>query len=286
MKAADFCKKLYVVSTGVVSALVFPACSHLMYYPSKLKFVDESKISSKHEDIFFTAEDGTKLHGKYFHNTLNKKPKAVLVFFHGNAENLTTHFMTLYWILDFQYDYFIFDYRGYGQSEGSPNPKGTFYDGKAAVRKMYDLHRSAAIVLFGQSIGGAVALSVAANLKNEIPYKMVVVDSTFHSYQAEARSVLSKSLITWLFQPLAWVVISDRYAPEDHIQEISPKPLLIMHGTDDHVVSEWLGKKVFDLAKEPKEFWEIKDGQHIDSFWRENGKYRKKFIEKLENTLK
>ncbi len=269
-----------------LSIALFGACSHLMYYPSKLQFTDVNKLSVKPEDVFFESEDGVKLHGWYFRNTNKKTPKAILVFFHGNAENITTHFGSLYWILEHNYDYFIFDYRGYGKSEGSPSPKGTFYDGKAAVRKMYSLYKDVPIVIFGQSIGGAVALRVAENLKNEIPYKMVVVDSTFHSYQAEARSVLSKSFITWLFQPLAWVLISDQYAPEDYIANISPRPLLVMHGTSDSVVKLWLGEKVYELAKEPKEFWKIEGGQHIDSFWAHNLMYRKKFIEKLESILK
>lgn len=271
----------------LLSIICCVGCSHLMYYPSKLTFVDTNKLPIKPVDVNFNSEDGVKLHGWYFHNpSFKNKPKATLVFFHGNAENITTHFGSLYWLLDFNYDYFIFDYRGYGKSEGSPTQQGTFYDGKAAVRYIYERNNNIPLIIFGQSIGGAVALSVAANLKNEIPYKLVVVDSTFHSYQAEARSVLSKSFITWLFQPLAWVLISDRYAPEDKIKEISPKPLLVVHGTSDKVVSFWLGEKVFQLAEEPKEFWKIENGQHIDSFWAHDLKYRKKFIEKLESVLR
>ncbi len=238
------------------------------------------------ESIHFASEDGTRLHGWYFSNRERRPPKAFLVFFHGNAENLTSHFIALTFLLEEGYDFFIFDYRGYGESEGKPDPEGTVMDGKAALRWA---HARAAqfkepqppLVVFAQSLGGAIALRSIIDLGGSVPIRWVVADSTFASYRAAAASVMSNSWVTWPFQPLACLLMSDRYAPGDKVTQISPVPLLVIHGDKDPVIDISLGRKLFEKAKEPKEFWLVEGGGHTDAFMRASPTYRQKFIARL-----
>jgi fermentation-respiration switch protein FrsA (DUF1100 family) len=93
---------------------------------------------------------------------------------------------------------------------------------------------------------------------------LVTIEGSFHSYQAIARDVLSRQWSTWLFQPLASVLISDTWSPEEFVARVSPIPLLVIHGETDSVVPFPFGEKLFSLAREPKKFWRISDGGHID----------------------
>lgn len=262
------------------------ACSSLLYYPDNTSYVKREKVPSAVEDIWIPvgpAAEGEKIHGWYFHSKKTKSPRAVIVFFHGNGENLTSHFQALYWLVDHEFDFMVFDYRGYGESSGTPSPENTVEDGKAVLRFMKQKASGSRLVVFGQSLGGAVALRVAGELRGEIPMSMVAVDSTFHSYQAVAKKVLASNFLTWLLQPFATLALSDEFAPEHFIANISPVPLLVIHGTEDETVAFELGQKVFELGKEPKEFWAVPGGTHIDAFIRKEGGYRARFLEKLRS---
>jgi fermentation-respiration switch protein FrsA (DUF1100 family) len=265
-------------------ALLLSSCSGLLYYPSRQLFVDPARLGLKPEEVQFPSADGTKLSGWYFRNRSGKKPEALLIQYHGNAENLSSHFLSLAWILDHPYDLFIFDYRGYGRSEGSPNPSGTVADGEAALRWARAREPQLPLVVVGQSLGGAIALRNVIDLKQEIPVRLVVADCTFPSYRGIARKVMTRSWVTWPFQWLGWLLMSDAHAPKGEIDQISPTPLLVIHGDADPVVEFELGEAVYLEAKEPKEFWRIPGGEHTDAFTRPE--WREKFLARLKKAVK
>jgi len=117
------------------------------------------------------------------------------------------------------------------------------------------------------------------------PLRFAIIDSSFASYKTVSRKVLAGTWLTWPFQWLAWLLMSDEYAPEGSIAKISPIPLLVIYGNRDRTVAYDLGRAVFDEAKEPKTFWEIPGGTHTDVFFRENGKYQKKILDLLDQSL-
>ena len=269
-----------IIVASLATALT--GCSSLLYYPAKHQFTDPKKFKHHPEDVHFTAEDGTKLHGWYFKSP--KRPaKAAIVLFHGNAQNLTTHFFSLYWAIDRGFDFLIFDYRGYGQSEGEPTPHGTLKDGKAALRWM-NAKKDPGIptIIFGQSLGGAIALRAACESKEQ--FDKIVVDSTFSSYRSIARKVLTRSWLTWPFQWVGWLVMNDTYAPKNCIEEIAPKPLLVVHGTNDRIVEYEFGERVYELARDPKEFWRIEGGGHTDFLFRETFRHQDRLVEWILKT--
>ena len=266
----------------LILAAFMSGCSSLFYHPTREELVYRDKLPLKPRDIHFQSKDGTKLHAWHFPALGTKNPKAAIVLFHGNAENLSSHFIQLYEAPARGYAYLIFDYRGYGKSEGSPKPKGTVEDGVAAIRWMHSNYPNTPLVIFGQSLGGAVAFKAVNQIKDEIKISLIVADSTFHDYRSAARSLFARNWLLFLFQPLAWALADNSASPKDDIPELSPIPLLIVHGTKDPVVDYSLGQEVYALAKDPKEFWSIPEGRHIDFMLRESGKYGDKLFERLD----
>jgi fermentation-respiration switch protein FrsA (DUF1100 family) len=249
----------------------------------KEQIYQPEKLGLKYDDLVFQASDGTRLAAWHFKSNPQKKPKGMLVFFHGNGENLSSHFITLGWLLQFGYEYMIFDYRGYGRSEGTPSPEGTVQDGMAAIRFASKQARGIPLIVFAQSLGGAVALRSLIELKKEVPVKFVVIDSSFLSYRSTARRVASHHWLTWLFQPFAYLSMSDSWAPGERVSEISPTPILVIHGTEDQIIDFEQGEELFRLAGEPKEFWKVEGGKHTDVFTRD--RYRKRFLDTLNQIV-
>ncbi len=259
-------------------ALATARCSSLTYLPAqKLPYTNPDKFKYKPQDVFFMAADDTILHGWYFKSPV-RPAKATILLFHGNAQNLTTHFFNLYWAIEQGFDYFIFDYRGYGSSEGKATPAGTIQDGLAAL-DWIDKHKDpkTKTVIYGQSLGGAIALRVACDTADTSKYDMVILDSTFSSYRSVARSILSRVWFMWPFQWIGWLVMNDTYAPKNCAAQISPRPLLVIHGTKDQTIDFTLGEKIYRDARAPKEFWRVEDGRHTDFLFRDNGRFQNDF---------
>jgi fermentation-respiration switch protein FrsA (DUF1100 family) len=261
--------------------LALSGCSSLLYFPTRIEHVDRKKMPVQPIDINFPSEDGTNLHAWQFHAVKGESSKCVILDFHGNGQNLSTHFFSLYWVLEHGLDYMIFDYHGYGSSEGKPSPKATVEDGHAALRKIHQLYPDKKIVVLAQSLGGAVGVRSVVDIKNEVPVILVFADSTFDSYRTAARTVLSHHWLTWLFQPIGWLVMSDTYAPGNDVAKLSPIPLVVIHGDQDTEVDISNGHDLFDRAASPKEFWEVPGGHHIDALYRPE--IQQRFLDKIDS---
>lgn len=256
-----------------------PGCSSLMYYPKKENIYDPRKVNLIPEEIFFRNQENQKLHGWWFESK-QQPAKGTWVYFHGNAENISTHFLALSWLPEAGYNYFIFDYPGYGQSEGQPDPYHNVISGSAALQWVHQHKDPRPLIVYGQSMGGIIAMRTAIEEKGKIPMKAVIADGTFSSFQRIARKKIASSWITWLFQPFAYLTLSDRWAPE--VEKISPVPLIVLHGEQDRVIEIEYGEKVFRDAQEPKAFIRVPEAGHGNVFWVAERKYRKLLIDQLE----
>jgi fermentation-respiration switch protein FrsA (DUF1100 family) len=264
----------------VLAIIGFSGCSSLMYYPTKnLKFYDPQAFKLQEEDVDFKDQDGHELHGWWF-KAQTENAKGTFVFFHGNAENLTSHFAALSWLPAAGYNFFIFDYPGYGLSSGEPGPRENVVAGEAAIRWVHQNKDQRPLIIYGQSMGGIVALRSIQELRREVPIQVVIADGTFQSFQRIARKKLSHSWVTWLFQPLSYVLLSDSWAPD--VRQISPTPLIVMHGRQDPVVEFELGQELFQRALEPKEFIEVEEGLHGNLFRVQEGRYQREILAKIE----
>lgn len=250
-----------------VSLIGLSACSHLIFQPGKEHYLDPVKLQKlldiKIEDVYFKSADGTRLHGWYLPNQVGKT-KGTILFLHGNAENISSHIRAVWWLPRTGYNLFMPDYRGYGFSEGEPDLEGVHSDVQSAMAYLLARKdvKQKKLVLYGHSMGGAVAITSLADSIYRDRFSALIVEGTFTSYRAVAREAMNKVWFTWLFQfPLSWT-IRDDYRPIDAIPRISPIPLLIVHGNKDPIIGNHHSKRLFEAAKQPKEFWLMDNGRH------------------------
>jgi uncharacterized protein len=258
------------------------SCNHLFYYPDSHVRLTPAKFNLKYEDILIKTEDGEELNGWYIH-ARNKKPIATILHFHGNAENITTHFMYFAWLVNTGFDIIEFDYRGYGASKGQPSRYGLFLDSKAALNWAQNNSKTKDLFIIAQSLGGAVALpAYAKDPINRV--QAIIIDSTFSSYRKITQEKLSNIWLTWPLQwPLSFLV-TDNLSPIDSIKEVHI-PLLFVHSPKDPVVPFDSGIDLYTAALEPKEFWEIPWDGHCSAFVNKDDRYRKKLVSYLCNHL-
>jgi fermentation-respiration switch protein FrsA (DUF1100 family) len=240
-------------------------CSELFFYPSRDMRESPAVKMFPHRDIVFTSSDGVPIHGWYF--PAERAEGSVLVL-HGNAQNLSTHVNSVLWLVKEGFNLFIIDYRGYGWSGGEPDLDGIHKDADAALEKLFSLPETDPnrVVVLGQSLGGSIAVYTVARSPRKDSIRALVAESAFSSYRRIAREKLNSFWLTWPFQyPLSWTV-SDSYSAEKWIGQVSSVPVLILHGMDDPVVPTHHGRRLFETARDPKQFWLTARPGHIQSF--------------------
>lgn len=257
-------------------------CTSLFFYPSRDVQEGPAVKLFPHRDIVFQASDGMVLHGWYF--PAERAAGSILVL-HGNAQNLSTHVNSVLWLVKEGFNIFIIDYRGYGWSGGEPDLDGVHKDAGAALEKLFSLPETDPdrVVVLGQSLGGAIAVYTVARSPRKDRIRVLVVESAFSSYRRIAREKLDSFWLTWPFQyPLSWTV-SDSYRAEQWIGQVTPVPVLILHGMNDPVVPTHHGRRLFEAAREPKQFWLTATPGHIMSF--ADGKVRGQLAAFLRTAL-
>jgi fermentation-respiration switch protein FrsA (DUF1100 family) len=246
--------------------LELSGCSNLLFYPSKTMVRTPAELGIKYRDIEIHTADGIKLSAWWL--DAQAEVKGTVLFLHGNAQNISTHIGSVYWLPEQGYQVLMLDYRGYGKSEGLPTLPAVFLDIEASFDWLLassELGEAPVFVLaqsLGASMGGYV---MAMHPKYREHLDAVVLDSGFSRYGDIATEVASRHWLTWLFQyPAAWFMPS-QYDLIDHINEISPTPLLIVHGREDAVVPFTQGEAIYKRALKPKAMLSY-DGVHIGAF--------------------
>jgi uncharacterized protein len=246
--------------------LLFAGCSSLFFYPQKQEKDNPIAHLFSPEDIYFKTPDGITLHGWLF----EAKPQAMgtILILHGNAENLSTHVNSVLWLVKEGFNVFIFDYRGYGRSEGKPSLKGVHMDAEEALKTALNLPqvKGGRVVVLGQSIGGAIAIYTVANFQYKDRIAALVIDSAFSSYRLIAREKLGQFFLTWPFQYPLSLLFNDDYSPLKWIHAVAPVPVLIIHGINDPVVPTHHGFLLYEAALMPKDYWETSTPGHIMAF--------------------
>lgn len=257
-------------------------CSGLLYHPTHEKHYDPAVFGLKPEETLLEGR-----HAWLFRSS-RRPAKALVVFFHGNAENLTSHFASLSFLPREGFDYVIFDYRGYGLTEGKPSPESTLQDGLTVLK--WSLNQKVPLVLFGQSLGGAVLMRSLQEIDPTLSpeeralIKLVALDSTFRSYKQAGRSALQGSWLTWPFQWLPFLLLSDGSAPSlpwpEHYR------WLVLHGSEDRTIQPRLGAELYDSLPAPKQWLLVPGAGHIQSLRMQmpGGRYpyREKFVAILD----
>ncbi|MEO0335863.1 MAG: hypothetical protein AAF202_05695, partial [Pseudomonadota bacterium] len=122
------------------------------------------------------------------------------------------------------------------------------------------------LVVVGQSLGGAISMRALGESSDKIKPKVVLIESSFLNYRSVARSVMSKHWLTWILQPIAWLVADNSKAAGDVVAEISTGCMIVSHGTWDPVIDFQFGERIFEKAPSPKGIWTLKNAGHIPLF--------------------
>jgi fermentation-respiration switch protein FrsA (DUF1100 family) len=234
----------------------------LIYFPTREHDAEPRELCLAAEEVRLVTEDGVGIHGWFL--PVPRSRLTVLVS-HGNGGNIS-HRLTRAALLQstLDADVLLYDYRGYGQSNGAPDEDGTYRDGRAAYRYLVETKRvrPERLVLFGESLGSAVALELALSER----CGAVILESPFTSVRDMARVALP-----WL--PV-WPFVRTRY---DNLAKVGRlhAPLLVLHGDRDTVVPFEQGQRLFAAAPEPKRFFRITGADHNDTYTTGGEPYRR-----------
>lgn len=250
--------------------------SYFLYFPDPDLLMTPTNVGLAYEDVSFQADDGTMLHGWFIPGD-NNKP--VVLFFHGNAGNISGRVGNLGRLNRLGLSVFIFDYRGYGRSQGKSSENGIYSDGLGALAW---LHKKGftpeQTIYFGRSLGAAAALQLAL----EQPPAGLIIESPFTSIAG-----MGKKHNPILYRLFGWLIP----AKYDNAEKISrlKSPLLLIHGTADSIVPVEMGKKLFELAPEPKQLHLMEGADHNDGYFLNETAYWKvwkDFLQRLKGLAK
>ena len=249
---------ILVLALGIylgLGLLLFFFQARLLYYPnlpSRAVVATPEWIGLAYEPVEIVTDDGVRLDGWFLPAT--KEPRGALLFFHGNAGNISHRLDSLGIFHDLGLAVLIFDYRGYGRSDGRISEQGTYLDAQAAWRYLTEQRRipEENVVLFGRSLGAAIA----AYLASEHGPAALIIESSFTSVPDFAASYY------WMY-PVRWLV-RFRYDVREYLRSVAC-PVLIVHSPDDEIIPFRHGRDLFAGANEPKEFLEIRGG-HNEGF--------------------
>lgn len=226
----------------------------LIYFPSHDFDVEPGSIGLRHEPVTLVTDDETRLDAWFLPADSVPRRHTVLVC-HGNAGNMSHRLDRVSrWQRNLGVDVFLFDYRGFGRSEGRPTEEGTYQDGLAAYRYLTEERgvEPGRLVLFGESLGAAVAIELARRRAASA----LVLEAPF-------TSIADMAKLVYPFIPTRWV--RTRY---DNLSKVSglSLPLLVVHGTDDPTVPLACGERLFAAAAEPKSFLSVEGAGHTDAY--------------------
>ncbi|PXW88867.1 hypothetical protein C8R34_10613 [Nitrosomonas sp. Nm84] len=239
---------MFGVAYLAVVLLVYFGQSHLVYFPQQPISQTPKKIGLDYTSMHIATSDGETLHGWW---VPVPDAKGTVLFFHGNAGNISHRLDYLTMFKQLGYNTLLLDYRGYGQSSGTPSESGTYLDAQAAWHYLTETQgiAPAQIVLYGESLGGAVAAWLAAREKPGL----LVLASTFTSVPNLAAEI-------YPFLPVRWIT-RFQYNTLESLQSVTC-PVLIAHSPQDEIIPFAHGQQLFQAASEPKQFLTLEGGHN------------------------
>lgn len=237
---------------------------YLVYGPTRKMDGTPSRAGLEYREIFFKTKDNIILNAWFIPA---EDPKAIALHCHGNSGNISDRLDTIKIYHDMGISLFLFDYRGYGRSNGSPSEKGTYKDAEAAWYYLVEamgIHPED-IIITSHSLGG----SVASYLAGKVTPKALIVEGSF-------TSMTDMGKLYYPYLPIR-LLVRQRYNSINHLKTVHC-PVLIIHSPDDRVVPFFMGKALYKAANPPKRFLEI-HGSHNNAILDSREEYTNAIIE-------
>jgi len=260
-------KLIIAFAVIAVIALLLAGCvERLFFYPDSAQYTRPEQYGLQHEDVFFTAADGSRLHGWW----LPAKGAALgsVLHLHGNAANVSGHLPLVAWLPGAGFNVLMLDYRGFGRSQGRPTLDGVVDDAAAALRYLrtrpgVDGER---LIVLGQSLGGATALRLLARDGDGV--RLAVIEAAFASYRGIARDAAMQSVVLAPLVPIAAPALPP--TSDDPVTALARLrvPLLLVHGTDDEVIPFRHGEQLAAAAPPGTAFIRVDGARHMESLTR------------------
>jgi fermentation-respiration switch protein FrsA (DUF1100 family) len=257
---------LIVLLGGVRFLLPF-----LVFRPTAEIVRTPESLGMPFEDVTMTTSDGVRIDGWF---VPAENARGTMLFFHGNAGNISGRLDSIEIFRDMGLSVLIIDYRGYGKSEGRPSVRGVTLDALAAWKWLTEERGTPAdeIVVFGRSLGGAVAIELTRSVKP----RALILESTFSS--------LPDMIRIQFLAPFARLLIGDVWNSAKTASSLTV-PTLLIHSPDDAVVPYRLGMRLYDAIASEKTFVQI-HGDHNGGFMESIGIYRPALEEWLDDRFK
>ena len=245
------------IIVGVLSLLWPQLEKRMVFFPHSEVLYTPADLGIDYEDVFFTTGAGLKLHGWFVPAPRARHGSSPgWLWFHGNGGNIGHRVEELALLRHrLRSDIFLFDYRGYGQSQGTPSEAGTYRDARAALAYLEDRGDldTGRVIYFGHSLGASVAVELATVRP---PKGLVLV--------SPPSSIRDMADLTPIFRPFTWLV-RGHYDSNVRIGRVDT-PLLVLHGDLDQLVPIEQGRKLFEAANEPKRFVTLRGAAHNDTY--------------------
>lgn len=239
-----------IVGGGYIlfTILLYMMQSRFIYIPDREVTANPGALGLEFENVNIAVSDTVSLNGWYIPA---QNERAVLLFCHGNAGNISNRLESIGLFHNLELSIFIFDYRGYGRSSGKPTEEGTHLDAVAAWHWLTDHkgYEPNQIIIFGRSLGGAVA----ARLASETDPRALIIESAFTSIDDMASKL-------YPYMPVR-MIGRFHYATIDYIKMVKC-PVLVIHSMNDELVPYEHGRRIYEAAGQPKKFFVISGGHN------------------------
>ncbi len=242
---------LVVLIYLIITLILYNSQRSLLYHPTENNYSGD-KLTVSIDEIKIKNDDNIELLA-WYHVKDIEKYKTIL-FLHGNAGSLENRIHKINHFNDMEINFLIISWRGFSGNKGQPTEKGLYKDAKSAVEWLNNKGvKKENIIIYGESLGTGIATEISQNNN----FAGIILESPFTSMVAAGKS-------KYPIFPIG-LLLKDRYESDKKIKNIK-SPILIMHGEADKIVPFWMGKKLYDLANQPKYSYFPKYDDHMMEF--------------------
>lgn len=245
--------------------LLLSGCSGLFFVPDRQLILEPDRLKLDFEDIFVRTNDQQKLHGWLLKG--DAPVKGTVIFLHGNAQNISYHIASVRWLPKHGYNVFLYDYQGYGNSTGKASIDNSI-DNFSSVIETLDRtlpKDQQQYSVFGQSLGGALAIAAVAKNQSTTSFQSLIVDSAFSGFRTIAKEKMQELLLVRPFSGALQYLFTSQPNILEEIASIESTPILILQGENDKIVPPTHAQNLYARANEPKHLHIQAGARHIQS---------------------